>query len=297
MNKITQEQIDNFKFLIEEKKFTQKLAALATGIPVKSATYYINTRNIEVKVKSKRFLSNDDYFDIIDTENKAYILGFILADGSVIIEKDGSKRICFSNSIDDLEIIEKIRNEISPDSKIIRRNDQRGAKFRKEQVNLRINSIKLVDTLINEYKIKPRKTYDSLFEFDFNKIPHSLIRHFIRGYFDGDGSVSFYLIKRKNSKLEYVDSFFFNFSFIMNSLLFTEQIAHIFEKEFNIIPVIYKNKSKNCIYWSLRFNYSQNRANKIFDIYNYLYQESSIFLSRKKIKFENYLEYRAKLKK
>lgn len=277
MNK---EAIILFKELLE-KGYTQTQAADACGIPRKLVTYYINTRNLKVTNKARRSFINDNYFDIIDTENKAYLLGFILADGS-LSEKE--KRICINNSIDDLEVIELIQKEISPLTKIYHKFSQQGVKIRKEQIQIRFNSHHMYNTLVNKYNIKPRKTYDSEFQFNFENIPSNLIHHFIRGYFDGDGSVSFY---------KYNNTIFFNFSFVFNSKNFTNQVAKIFENKFQIKSVIKKYIGKTANWLSLRFNYNRNRTNKIKEIYDYLYNNSNIFLTRKKIKFEQYFEYRA----
>lgn len=260
--------------------YTQRKAALLSGLLDKSTTYYIKKYNLEVIRKFGKYRSNDNYFDIIDDENKAYLLGFFIADGYVTSDK----RICFNNSIDDLEIVEKANLFISPESKLYFSNKQTGAKFRKEQVSLRFKSGYMCDILKNRYDIIQTKTLHSDFKFNFELIPKELINHFIRGYFDGDGSVSFY--KTNNT-------IFFNFSFVFNSLKFTEQISNIFIELFDIIPVIREKKGKTCTYYTLRFNYSRNRVSKIQEIYNWLYKDSSICLNRKKDKFEQYFEYRA----
>lgn len=291
MNKITQKQIDTFKLLVEEKNHTITMACKITGIPVKNTHYYIKTRNIKVKRKGQRPIVNDKYFNNIDSENKAYILGFFLADGTISSEKRKknspySNRIGFNNSIDDLEIIEKIRDEISPDSNIQTHQYNRGALNRKPQATLRITSNEIIKTLKNDFNISQNKTFNINFKFNFDKIPNHLIRHFIRGFFDGDGSVSFYLVPKRRTM-------FFNFSFVFTSLDFTNQIGNLFAELFNIKPVIYKKIGKTVDWYSLRFNYYQNRTDKIKEIYKYLYQDSNIFLKRKRNKFDEYLEYRA----
>jgi len=45
----------------------------------------------------------------------------------------------------------------------------------------------MADILMNKYKIMPRKTLDSEFELPDNSVPLHLWRHFVRGFFDGDG--------------------------------------------------------------------------------------------------------------
>jgi len=253
--------------------------------------HYINSmkhENIFIKKRSNlKYNHNDDYFKIIDTEKKAYILGFIIADGTIDRTIRGNcitNRLGFNNSIDDLEIIEQIKNEISPESILYRKNIQKGAKFRKEQVSLRITSFILCEDLINIYNIIPKKTLNKDFKFNFSKIPEKFHKDFIRGFFDGDGSVSFY--KTKNT-------IFFNFSFIFNSKDFAEQIGNMFKNLFDIKPVYYKHIGKTCDYYNMRFNYNRNRTNKIKEIYDWFYKDSTIFLKRKKIKFDKYFEYRA----
>lgn len=241
-------------------------------------------------VKFRKVKCIDSYFDKIDTEKKAYLLGFLIADGCISIDyKDDMTRkpiyrIYFNNSIDDIEILNHYRLEICPEKIIHFRDVKQGAKNRKTQANLRFTSRYMCDSLEELYGIKPRKTYNSTFKFPFEKIPEEMIRHFTRGFFDGDGSVSFY---------KYNKSIFFNFSFVLNSIDFTNQIAEIFESKFNIISKIYSHEGKISNYFTLRFNYNRKRTEKIKEIYDWLYNNSTIFLKRKKIKFEEYFKYRA----
>lgn len=240
----------------------------------------------------RKYNHKSDYFDKIDTEAKAYILGFIIADGGIEVNDRLNKsghiskglRLAFCNSIDDLEIIKTINEEISPESKLYYFKNNKGAINRKEQIIFRICSYDLCTTLINDYDIIPNKTKYENFSFNFDKIPTKLVRHFIRGFFDGDGSVSFYETKK---------TMFFNFSFVFNSKIFAEQVGKIFEDLFNIRAVYYTHIGKTCTYYVIRFDYSRNRTEKIKEIFKYLYEDSTIFLTRKKIKFLKYFEYRA----
>ena len=137
--------------------------------------YYIcimkteNIFNKEVKKRTNiKYNHNDDYFNEINTSKKAYILGFIIADGSINRTIRGNcitNRLTFCNSIDDSSIIEEIKNEISPESIVYIRNCQLGVKIRKPQCILKITSYKLCEDLINKYNIHPRKTHHSDFKF------------------------------------------------------------------------------------------------------------------------------------
>ena len=185
------------KFLLQG--YNQAQAGRYSGISPKTVNYYVKTYGLKVLTKFHKYRCNHLYFDDISTENKAYLLGFFLADGCLVEGKKKnsiSKRICFNNSIDDIEVIELARNEISPESKIFIKYGNQGVNKRKAQSILRISSESLYETLNQKYGIVRNKTHDQNFTFNFELIPNELIPHFIRGYFDGDGSVSFYLTKK-----------------------------------------------------------------------------------------------------
>lgn len=147
-------------------------------------TAYKYAKNLKVKSKNVRNLTNHNYFDIIDTEIKAYLLGFLLADGC-ISKGYGVNTIVIHNSIDEYDIIKTFKEEICPENKILFRKN----KSKKDTCSIKLSSSHMVDTLINKYKIKPNKTFDFDFIFPFNEIDDKYIKHFIRGFFDGDGSI------------------------------------------------------------------------------------------------------------
>jgi hypothetical protein len=227
---------------------------------------------------------NEHYFDEIDTESKAYLLGFFIADGYLTNDKKNNKRICINQSIDDINIVEAFKNELAPNANITKSNKQSGAKFRKPQISLRLSSKHMYDLLESKYKILKAKTFNESFKFPFEHIPNELIRHFIRGYFDGDGCVSFTI---KN------DLFNMSFSMVFNSIIFCNQIAEIMEKELNIRKATYSHIGKTANYYTLQFRYNRDATNAFKRIYEYFYNDSLLFLKRKKQKFLNYFEYRA----
>lgn len=268
--------IMQFKELIESG-LNQQQACKITGLNSKSVHTYIKKYNINVINKFQRTLEiKHDYFNNIDTEGKAYLLGYIIGDG--YIGKDN--RLSFGSSIDDEEVIKFAQQEISKNSKLEFSNYQQGAKFRKPQIKLRIKSKELCKTLSEKYSVHNNKTNDITFQFDFNLIDEYLLKHFVRGFFDADGSISFYVNKDR----------YFNFSFIFTSLNFCNQIGSIFYKYFDYVPVVNVVKSKNMNTYQLRFKCKdRNRRKRIEMIYDWFYKDSNIYLTRKKNKFELYL--------
>lgn len=108
----------------------------------------------------------------------AYILGFISADGSI----DKNKRsLSIELQIRDKEVLEFIRQQICPTAliKIIKKKE-------KEYCRLRINSVKMIESL-QVYNVVPNKTFTIRLDFD---IPQQFLGDYVRGLFDGDGWVT-----------------------------------------------------------------------------------------------------------
>jgi len=123
-------------------------------------------------------------FQSIDNEAKAYWLGFIYADGNVS-SRDNSLTV--GVSFEDGEHLSKLANLFNKEVKYythfskICNKDLKRAQFQICNKTLKSNMIR--------NGVFPRKTYiDS--DYIFECIPSHLVNHFIRGYFDGDGSVT-----------------------------------------------------------------------------------------------------------
>ena len=71
-------------------------------------------------MKFKRIYSLDEnFFEKIDTERKAYILGFVYADGN---NKSQNSGLSITISYDDKELLEEIKNELKSNAKITEQN-------------------------------------------------------------------------------------------------------------------------------------------------------------------------------
>lgn len=231
---------------------------------------------IKRKTKFKGFKKvNDTFFDEIDNEEKAYILGFFIADGCIRLEKDKNgeithSRLAFSNSIDDEEIINRIHTLICPENKILHVHNVNDGANRKPQLILQWTSKHMKNTLVEKYNIVPRKTYDGDFKLPDGVIPKELFRHFVRGFIDGDGSFTSGEIK-----------------FVFNSKPFAEQIINFFKGEFEKNKELVEEFSytfkeiegKTVNYYRLRLPTGKNRK-KLYE--NILYKDATIFLSHKR---------------
>jgi len=206
------------------------------------------------------------FFKEIDSELKAYLLGFIYADSCI-----------YKNSLQttstDLEILELIRNTLSPGQEY---HSCAGTENQQVKLSLKIHNYFLVKDL-KDKGITYNKTYDFNIEI-LESVSDDLMPHFIRGFFDGDGSI--YISKRTNGKLTRGFKLSNTNNFLLDYIenVFTQLGTKDFYKESYMTDK------------GIRMNYySLGNKDSFRIIYNYLYDNSEHFLSRKKIKFEEVL--------
>ena len=129
------------------------------------------------------------FFEDIQTEIQAYLLGFYVADGSLNEERH-TIRIKIKNT--DSEILDLYSNYICPDARrvIFPETSMIGPKGKEIHISevgqVDITGKIICDALVS-YGYGPRKTYQ---ELHLPKLSDELLWHFIRGYFDGDGCIT-----------------------------------------------------------------------------------------------------------
>ncbi len=213
----------------------------------------------EYKERIKVYPCNEDYFKTINTPEKAYWLGFIAADGCVC-RTEGRYRTRIGLSKKDENHIEKFKKAIRSNHKLYF--------YKKESVHLCIYSRRMFFDLNNK-GIVPRKSL--ILEYPDN-LSKELNRHFIRGYFDGDGCISL------NKKREY------SIYFCSGSFEFLRRLSCILLEEAKIKTKCKINKNRDRVPF---FVFSSSKdMKKIFD-YMYGDVDSDIYLERK---FKRFLE-------
>lgn len=207
---------------------------------------------------------NQTFFESIDTEEKAYILGFIAADGHI----DSSVyRVTITLKDSDFPLLEKIRCSMQSTHPIKRGitkdNPYKGTNNKVlKQCSISINGKRLVSPLVR-MGLAGKKTY-SLDPTIMQYVPKSLVRHFLRGYLDGDGNITWG--KRYSSGYKYIVQVCGNKSFLLES----------FQKYFPSNCSLYKDRfSKQCYTWKITCK------EEVMRFLTYVYGDSSIFLDRK----------------
>jgi len=134
---------------------------------------------------------SENYFSSIDSSVKAYLLGFIAADGCVR-ERNRSKcsvekTLCILLNKKDQSVVRILRDELSP-GRPIHFAKVKSNKRKQRTVRCEFPSNKLCLDLA-KYGVVPRKT--KVFDWP-SALPMKFRREFILGYFDGDGSFGIY---------------------------------------------------------------------------------------------------------
>jgi len=150
--------------------------------------------NTKLDIKSLRkkkiiYPIDESYFELINTPDKAYILGLLFADGCMY-EFNGRKQIKLKlTDIDLLELVKEKMNYIKPLN-----NNKRKSDKHKHSKTLIICNGKIYDDLISLgcYKNKT-------FNCELPKLDDQYMGDFLRGFFDGDGCIYVGIDKRNNN--------------------------------------------------------------------------------------------------
>lgn len=225
---------------------------------------------------------NHEYFDKIDSEEKAYWIGFLWADGSLsktskrCLEKN---RLAVAQTTKDINQLIMLKKALNSDSIIKTKTVNNNYAKEKSISTLTINSTYLCKTL-EAHGMSKKET-----RTDIPKMPKTLIRHFIRGYFDGDGCLSIYeqhVCKYTINRQE--------FSLTGNEPLLLK-IQSIFEENTNVSKNIQiKNYKRTKKAVSLRYGGKVS----VQAIFEYLYKNATVYNENK---YNKFIEFSSKQSK
>lgn len=266
---------DEINLIIDKyvnNKISTKKIAKNLNIDITSVRYHLNKNKIKIK-KNRIYCVNENYFDVIDTEEKAYFLGLMYSDG-YNCQSNGFFRITLVEK--DGYILQKFKKALNSDRSLIYNYISKKNKNWQNTISMTINSRYLCESLARHGCLQKKSLILRFPESDH--VPDYLISHFIRGYFDGDGHISY-------NKINLSYSHHFN---LVGSLNMIEKINNIFINKLGI------NKRKIQKTGNV-FQFHVTRRRDIQKIKNYLYKDASIFLFRKaRIFWLNYKQNRDK---
>lgn len=254
------------KFHVEHEAGTS-LKDIARKHNFKYTTLYYGFKRLGLTVhiatneQRKRNRVQEDWFENIDTQLKAYYLGLLMSDGYVNHRELGNKsaRICLKLHESDKYLVQEFVNQVQP-----------GASLYKDKASYacQVPSNKMASDL-HKHGLVPRKTeHGECFPVHLSE---EYMFHFIRGYFDGDGSIS---LGARNRSTIYI---------CCSNLTFLEVMKDYLYSKHAINTSIYTENRNNLGYKSMFTLHIKHRQK----FYKKLYKDASIFMIRKKLKYDH----------
>jgi hypothetical protein len=215
---------------------------------------------------------NKNFFENIDSEEKAYWLGFIYADGYVTTEDRWGLEL----GIIDINHMQNLLDSFDCNINIKTR-----IKNENESCSFLIKNKKMYNDLVEKGVIR-NKT--ELLEFPNEEIlPEIYYSHFIRGFFDGDGCVTYtisdYIRKDRNNKI--YNNIRKSISFVCKSENFILKLKYIMSEFYDINFNLSINKKDNL------HTLQVGNSNDIIKFYNLIYNNSNKY-NRLKRKFDKF---------
>lgn len=226
---------------------------------------------------SKRRVRHD-FFKSIETEIQAYLLGFYTADGWCNSEK-GFVRIQLQAI--DADVIYLFKDFIAPDARTYNPPEYTyfDKKLNKWYTRTPIFGIDFFSKTLTESLVLKglgsRKTYR---ELTIPKMSENLIPHFIRGYFDGDGTISWSILGENTTFPGGIKA---GIKITSKTKSLLEEIKTILFKE-DILSSISYSKTRDVYTLCI----SRGQLSKAF---SYLYNDSHFYMKRKYEKFSHFV--------
>jgi hypothetical protein len=232
---------------------------------------YNKNQNLKRKdknyIKKRKYFYDENFFEKIDNEEKAYFLGFIFADGCVVNDSKKSRyQVTLKLHTKDKHILESFITSVKGEMPVWKHGQR-------EMVEIHFSGKKMVNDLINLGAIQ-----NKTFTIQYPTINETLEKHFLRGYFDGDGCIRVNEDKRDNTKRG-------DLRIVSGSLDMLNKINERMNILFGVnINKLYgpKDKAFKYIGWS--------GMSDIEKIYHGFYDDSMLFLNRKKNIFDEVIK-------
>jgi intein/homing endonuclease len=259
------------KYYLETKSMTE----VSKKFDIKAPTLYytLNKEGVDLTIDLKRngervrkFAIDPDYFEEINTRDKAYITGMLHSDGC--ITRTGQVRI----KLCDLELLEEISSKIYKDRPLY----NGGGKGRNKKNKLLVITQEKIYRDVQKHGCCLDKTYNLEFP---TTIPNYLMGDYLRGFFDGDGSI--YIYEKKSYRPATVK--------IVATRKWAENLVK-WLKQFDIDSAIYDDKRHD----NRITGFHVCNVPSLIKFYDLIYKdiEDQIFLKRKFDRYSDYYKFK-----
>jgi hypothetical protein len=276
---LNDEVLDEIRTAYETGTLTVKQIALKHGYSEKLVYKRLHEMNVRMKDAGtqRKYCCNESYFDNIDTPEKAYWLGFIFADGC-ITKNRGSYAFQLTLSSKDSSHLIRFLTEVESNHPIYNGvvKDNRGKCFPNSKIQF-YSSSHFCERLV-ELGAVERKSLVLDFPNE-DEIPEQYLSHFIRGYFDGDGCLSSTHRGKTNTPSDII--FILTFT---GTYQFLSSLKKFLPLSRNIEVIQSSGNGKS---FEIRIGGQQ----QIKRVLEYMYDGATVFLNRKKDKYDDFQKY------
>lgn len=243
------------------------------GVGHKVILRVLHELNIPVDQKRlvRKYSLDEHYFDDIDNQNKAYILGLLYSDGS---NNPNKSTVSLALQEEDGYILEVIRRELKSGRPLEYLDYSSKHDFGynyKNQYRLVFYSSYICCQLSNLGVVRNKSLKITFPKF----LRKDLLPHFIRGVYDGDGSI--YRSYRNDNNLPITVT-------ITATNSFCKSLQELCQEELGITAGIYDASCHNGITKVFTLS-GRNIAKKFLD---WIYLDANIYLQRK---YDRYIDY------
>lgn len=270
--KTLEKRIDTSSLIVDYRDniISQQDICKKYGISNGTKTKILKNNNIDldpVGIRSRKYYFNEYFLDTIDSEEKAYFLGFVYADGGHNTDR---KTLNITIQERDQDLLTKFYEMFECQRELRRVYNKQYDRY---YVNFCLQSTYLSNQLLN-LGVPADKSYKITFP---NFISDSLLKHFIRGYFDGDGCIGLSQRGWRSTQVRFT-----------GNEHFLHDIQLVIKSKTNVDMILYhEKKSKIC-------DLQKSGIFNVYQILQYLYKDAAIYLQRK---YDRYINFANKYEK
>lgn len=277
--KISDEQIKNMYLegysLLDIAKVAQDtkgVMALRSKLHELGVNTYKDMKRYKYKISKsgKTYAFNETIFKVIDSEEKAYWFGFLCADG---YNHETKNCVALQLQKEDFSHLEKYKAFLNYQGPIY-------TFTRTTSVNKLVRDyceLNVCSPIYSEDLAKLGCIQNKTYKLEFPYISDNLVRHFIRGYFDGDGCIS--ITDRKDRRTRGT-SMTVQLNIVGKESVLLK-IQDYIVKATNVTKTPIRNRKNN-----FAKTISWGGTNVVLKILHYLYNDSTVYLDRKYKKYE-----------
>jgi len=223
---------------------------------------------------TRKYITNNKFFENINNENNAYFLGLLYADGNNYVRIPHSYEISIKLQECDKSILEKLRDLLCPNMELKLKIDKNTSN---KHYLFKINSKKISEQL-SSLGCVPNKSLILTFP---KFLDDNLLNHFIRGYFDGDGSL-YCKPQKKSGQIDYNLQLTSSDKFCLSAK----------NKIENILNIHFSTKLAHTKTNQITTTLSVGGNNQVEKILDWIYKDATIYLPRKYDKYIEFKNYR-----